>query len=157
MRCQVEGLSRPLRLTVTGTCVGAPASRDVYHVTTSVRQRETKSLPVSNQTTGVTYNLRPVIDGAEHFSGPETLTVPPSSTRNYELTYQPLTMTTDGKKHTVGTLSDRPLVALCFHLPCTWSGQLSLLFTFSSKPFHPSSTVLFHNKHRKETERNWLT
>jgi len=112
MRCQVEGLSRPLRLTVTGTCVGAPASRDVYHVTTSVRQRETKSLPVSNQTTGVTYNLRPVIDGTEHFSGPETLTVPPSSTRNYELTYQPLTMTTDGKKHTVGTLSDRPLVTI---------------------------------------------
>jgi len=101
LRCQVEGLSRPLRLTVTGTCVSAPASRDVYHVTASVRQRETKSLPVTNQTTSQTYNLRPVIDGAEHFSGPETLTVPPASTRNYELTYQPLCMTTDGKKHTV--------------------------------------------------------
>ena len=37
----------------------------------------------------------------EHFSGPESLVVPPSSTRNYELTYQPLTMTTDGKKHAV--------------------------------------------------------
>ena len=103
IRCHVEGLSRPLRLTVSGTCVGAPASRDVYHVTTSVRQRETKALPVPNHSANVTYNLRPVIDGAEHFSGPETLVVPPSSTRTYELTYQPLTMTTDGKKHTVSS------------------------------------------------------
>ena len=101
VRCHVEGLSRPLRLTLTGTCVAIPASRDVYHVTTSVRQREVKTLPVQNQSTSVTYNLRPVIDGAEHFTGPETLIVPPSSTRNYELTYQPLTMTTDGKKHMV--------------------------------------------------------
>ena len=101
VRCHVEGLSRPLRLTVTGSCVAMPATRDVYHVTTSVRQRETKTLPVQNQSTSVTYNLRPVIDGTEHFNGPETLVVPPSSTRTYELTYQPLTMTTDGKKHTV--------------------------------------------------------
>ena len=100
-RCHVEGLSKPLRLTMTGTCVGIPASRDVYHVTTSVRQRETKTLPVTNHSTSVMYNLRPVIDGTEHFSGPETLVVPPSSTRNYELVYQPLSMTTDGKKHTV--------------------------------------------------------
>jgi len=97
----VEGLSRPLRLTLTGTCVGIPATRDVYHVTTSVRQREIKTLPVPNHTTSVTYNLRPVVDGTEHFSGAETMVVPPSSTRNYELTYQPLTMTTDGKKHMV--------------------------------------------------------
>ena len=100
-RCHVEGLSRPLRLTLTGTCVAIPASRDVYHVTTSVRQRETKALLVPNNTTSITYNLRPVIDGTEHFSGPETLVVPPSSSRNYELAYQPLTMTTDGKKHMV--------------------------------------------------------
>jgi len=97
----VEGLSRPLRLTLSGTCVGVPATRDVYHVTTSVRQRETKSLPVPNQSASATYNLRPVIDGTEHFSGPETLVIPPASTRNYELIYQPLTMTADGKKHTV--------------------------------------------------------
>jgi len=103
IRCHVEGSSRPLRLTLSGTCVGVPASRDVYHVTTSVRQRETKALPVPNHTTNVTYNLRPVIDGTEHFSGPETLVVPPSSTRTYELAYQPLTMTTDGKKHTVNS------------------------------------------------------
>jgi len=103
IRCHVEGLSRPLRLTLSGTCVGVPASRDVYHVTTSVRQRETKALPVPNHTTNVTYNLRPVIDGTEHFSGPETLVVPPSSTRTYELAYQPLTMTTDGKKHMVNS------------------------------------------------------
>jgi len=129
----VEGLSRPLRLTLTGTCVGIPASRDVYHVTTSVRQREIKTLPVPNHSTSVTYNLRPVVDGTEHFSGPETLVVPPSSTRNYELTYQPLTMTTDGKKHMVRIaltfleFSARGYIVRCFMVQlCTRFHCLSL-------------------------------
>jgi len=69
----VEGLSRPLRLTLTGTCVALPASRDVYHVTTSVRQREVKSLPVPNHSSSLTYNLRPVVDGAGRFCAIITL------------------------------------------------------------------------------------
>ena len=58
-------------------------------------------LQVPNHSTSMTYNLRPVIDGAEYWSGPEMLVVPPQSTKYYELTYHPMTMTTDGKKHTV--------------------------------------------------------
>jgi hydrocephalus-inducing protein len=99
IRCQVEGLAKPLHLTLTGSCVGKPAQRDVHHFTTHVRQPEVKGLHVPNHSTSLTYNLRPVIDGAEYFSGPETLIVPPQSTRLYELTYHPLTMTADGKKH----------------------------------------------------------
>jgi len=149
IRCQVEGLSRPLRLTVSGTCVGAPASRDVYHVTTSVRQLEIKSLPVSNQTAGVTYNLRPVIDGTDHFSGPETLTVPPSSTRNYELTYQPLTMTTDGRKHTVQC---HTCLVCCLLFIC-WS-QFSLLFPvgFLSEQVQWGNSTSFTWKTTKKRE-----
>lgn len=45
--------------------------------------------------------LRPVIDG-EYWSGPDTITVEPQQSKNYELTYRPLTMTQEGKKHMVG-------------------------------------------------------
>lgn len=44
--------------------------------------------------------LRPVIDG-EYWSGPDTITVEPQQSKNYELTYRPLTMTQEGKKHMV--------------------------------------------------------
>ena len=52
-----------------------------------------------NKTNGL-WQLRPVLDG-QHWSGPETFTVEPQQIRAYELTYLPLTMTQDGKKHTV--------------------------------------------------------
>lgn len=44
--------------------------------------------------------LRPVIDG-EYWTGPDTITVEPQQSKNYELTYRPLTMTQEGKKHMV--------------------------------------------------------
>ncbi len=48
------------------------------------------------------WNLRPAIDG-EYWTGPETFAIEPNMTKGYELTYKPLTMTTEGKKHTVST------------------------------------------------------
>lgn len=64
-------------------------------------------LQVPNHSTSMTYNLRPVIDGIEYWSGPDTLIVPPQSTKYYELTYHPMTMTADGKKHTVESDVDK--------------------------------------------------
>lgn len=52
--------------------------------------------------------LRPVIDG-EYWSGPDTITVEPQQSKNYELTYRPLTMTQEGKKHMV-TNTSKPLL-----------------------------------------------
>ena len=53
--------------------------------------------------------LRPVIDG-EYWSGPDTITVEPQQSKNYELTYRPLTMTQEGKKHMVTNTSKRLLL-----------------------------------------------
>ncbi|GFS07093.1 hydrocephalus-inducing protein-like [Elysia marginata] len=44
------------------------------------------------------WNLKPIIDG-EQWTGPVTFTVEPQQTKAYELTYRPLTMTTENKKH----------------------------------------------------------
>ena len=49
------------------------------------------------------WKLRPVIDG-EFWSGAETVTVEPQQNKAYELTYHPLVMTVDGKKHTVSEI-----------------------------------------------------
>jgi len=73
--------------------------KEVYHFTTVVRQKETKNLQLSNHTNQI-WNLRPIIEG-EFWSGPDTIQIAPQATKIYELTYQPLTMTAEGKKHTV--------------------------------------------------------
>ena len=46
------------------------------------------------------WNLTPVIEG-EFWTGNDTLIVDPQQTKQYEITYKPLSMTTDGKKHQV--------------------------------------------------------
>ena len=80
-------------------CIGVPPVKEVQHFTTHVRQRENRNLMVMNRT-NQHWHLRPIIDG-EYFSGPDTFEVDPQQTRPYELTYKPLTMTSEGKKHTV--------------------------------------------------------
>jgi hypothetical protein len=42
-----------------------------------------------------------VIDG-EYWGGADTFAMDPSSTKAYEVSYKPLTMTFDNKKHQVG-------------------------------------------------------
>ena len=71
----------------------------VLHFSTHVRTRETRNLVLHNRTNQL-WMLRPIIDG-EYWSGPDTITVEPQQTKNYELTYRPLTMSQEGKKHTV--------------------------------------------------------
>ena len=60
---------------------------------------------VTNKT-NMLWNLRPVIDG-EYWTGPETFTVEPQQIKGYELKYKPLTMTSEGKKHTVRSVYSR--------------------------------------------------
>lgn len=98
LTCQIEG-GNPLKLVITGTCVGIPPMKEIYHFSTSVRQKETRNLQLANHT-NLAWNLRPIIDG-EQWRGSEAVHVPPQTTKMYELTYHPLTMTLEGKKHTV--------------------------------------------------------
>lgn len=102
LKCGIEG-GKPLRLTLTGMCIAVPPVKEVVHFSTHVRHKETRNLMVANRTNQHWY-LRPIIDG-EFWSGPEAFSVEPQQTKGYELMYKPLTMTTEGRKHTVSALS----------------------------------------------------
>jgi len=73
--------------------------KDVYNIVATVRTKESKSLSVTNKSM-VDWDLKPIIEGA-YFSGPDVLEVPAGSTVTYEVTYYPLTMTSDMHKHLV--------------------------------------------------------
>ena len=90
-----------LRLTLTGMCVAVPPSKDVLNFSAAVRARDVRMLSVPNKT-NLSWHVRPVIDG-EQWTGPEMFDVEAQTTKGYELTYRPLTMTSEGK-HTVGLL-----------------------------------------------------
>ena len=90
-----------MTLTLTGMCIGVPPVREGQHFITSVRTRDTKNLSISNRS-NQQWNLKPIIDG-EQWSGPVSFIVEPLQTKQYELTYYPLTMTSEGKKHQVGS------------------------------------------------------
>ena len=63
----------------------------------------TRNLLITNKTNGL-WTLKPVID-AEYWSGPLTFTVEPQTmNKPYQITYHPLTMTQEGKKHTVSAI-----------------------------------------------------
>lgn len=59
-----------------------------------------RTLSITNKTNAL-WTLKPVID-AEYWSGPLTFTVEPQTmNKGYPISYHPLTMTQEGKKHTV--------------------------------------------------------
>ncbi|XP_077975805.1 hydrocephalus-inducing protein homolog isoform X2 [Styela clava] len=96
--CLIEG-GKPLKLTLTGMCiVGSPTTKEVVGFSCHVRGRETRSVMIANRT-NQQWRLHPVIDG-EYWTAADTLVVDAMQTKAYELTYRPLTMSTDGKKHT---------------------------------------------------------
>ena len=102
LRCFLEGgPHKPVTLTLTGMCIGVPPVREGQHFITSVRTKDTKNLSISNRS-NQQWNLKPIIDG-EQWSGPVSFIVEPLQTKQYELTYYPLTMTQEGKKHQVGS------------------------------------------------------
>ena len=98
LKCNLEG-GRPLRLTLTGTCTIVQPAKEILHFTTHVRAKDTRNLMIANRT-NMHWELRPVIEG-EYWTGPDTLVVEPQATKPYELTYRPLVMTAENKKHTV--------------------------------------------------------
>lgn len=64
----------------------------------------TRTLSITNKTNAL-WTLKPIID-AEYWSGPLTFTVEPQTmNKGYPISYHPLTMTQEGKKHTVSDCS----------------------------------------------------
>jgi len=97
----VEG-SSPLLVTLTGACTELPPSKEVYSIVATVRTKESKSVSVMNKTL-VDWELKPVFEGI-YFSGPDKLEVPAGATANYDVTYYPLTMTSETNKHLVDSV-----------------------------------------------------
>lgn len=79
-------------------------SRQVLHFVCQVRTEHTQSIPLSNRSSR-RCTLKPVLQG-EHWSAPLTLVLEPGQqNKPYEITYKPLVMTADGRKHQVCKLS----------------------------------------------------
>ncbi|XP_076808093.1 hydrocephalus-inducing protein homolog isoform X2 [Clavelina lepadiformis] len=96
LKCKIEG-GKPLKFTLTGMCIGTPPSKEVQTFNCHVRGRDVRSIMIPNRS-NQRWTLRPLIDG-DYWTGADTLVVDAQQSRPYEITYRPLTMTTDGKKH----------------------------------------------------------
>ncbi|XP_068116429.1 hydrocephalus-inducing protein homolog [Hyperolius riggenbachi] len=95
--CVIEG-GRTLNLTLSGSCVSLPSSKEVVNFQCQVRNKQTQSIFLSNKT-NQSWNLQPIIDG-EHWRGSESISVEAhQQNKAYEITYQPLVMSSEGKKH----------------------------------------------------------
>ncbi|KAG7468631.1 hypothetical protein MATL_G00145140 [Megalops atlanticus] len=97
LTCSIEG-GPPLRLTLAGSCVASPVTKEVVVFSCTVRSQQTQALSLSNRSSQ-RWTLRPVIEG-EHWSGaPSFIMEPHQQNQAYDITYRPLAMTADGKKH----------------------------------------------------------
>ncbi|XP_077145064.1 hydrocephalus-inducing protein homolog isoform X4 [Ranitomeya variabilis] len=95
--CCIEG-GRTLALTLSGSCVGLPSMKEVVNFQCQVRSKQTQAIALSNKT-NQRWNLRPVIDG-EHWSGEDFITVEAhQQNKPYVVTYHPLLMSAEGRKH----------------------------------------------------------
>ncbi|XP_072403680.1 hydrocephalus-inducing protein homolog [Chiloscyllium punctatum] len=97
VQCFIEG-AKSLYLYLTGSCVAPTAMKEVLNFSCQVRTSQVHSIVLTNRTNQV-WNLQPSIEG-EYWSGPKVITVQPHlQNQTYDITYKPLTMTMDGKKH----------------------------------------------------------
>ncbi|XP_056680687.1 hydrocephalus-inducing protein homolog isoform X2 [Monodelphis domestica] len=99
--CSVQG-RKPLLLTLSGACVNVAGIKETVNFSCQVRSRHVQTIMLSNRTNR-TWHLRPIFEG-EHWEGPEYFVLEAhQQNRPYEITYRPLTMNVDGRKH-LGTL-----------------------------------------------------
>ncbi|XP_062997557.1 hydrocephalus-inducing protein homolog [Elgaria multicarinata webbii] len=96
LQCQIQG-REPLKLTLSGCCVGVPPIKEVVSFTCQVRAKHTQVILLSNRT-NQPWTLRPIIEG-EQWKGAEFLRVEAhQQNKPYEVTYRPLAMNSENKK-----------------------------------------------------------
>ncbi|KAL0967857.1 hypothetical protein UPYG_G00258430 [Umbra pygmaea] len=97
LSCTIEG-SKPIKLTLAGSCVIPLVNKEVVNFVCQVRSEHIQTLSLSNHT-NQRWSLKPVIEG-QHWSGPSSFIIDPhQQNKAYEIKYKPMVMTTDGKKH----------------------------------------------------------
>ncbi|XP_030613884.1 hydrocephalus-inducing protein homolog isoform X2 [Archocentrus centrarchus] len=97
LSCLVEGSSSPVTLTVTGSCIAVPTSKEVVNFVCPVRGSHTQTLSVLNPTNQCC-SITPVIEG-EQWTAALSVIFEPNQSTAFTITYRPITMTAPGKKH----------------------------------------------------------
>ncbi|XP_059848459.1 hydrocephalus-inducing protein homolog isoform X2 [Hypanus sabinus] len=97
LNCFIER-AKSLQIHLTGSCVPASAMKEVISFICNVRTKQTHAIQLTNRTNQI-WNLWPIIEG-EYWMGAKNIIVQPHQQNHpYEITYRPLTMSLDGKKH----------------------------------------------------------
>ncbi|XP_061629909.1 hydrocephalus-inducing protein homolog [Phyllopteryx taeniolatus] len=97
LTCCIEGSSSLITLTVTGSCIAAASNKEVVNFSCPVRGSHSQTLSVVNPT-NQRCSIRPVINGKQ-WRAPPSVVLEPLQSNTYEVTFRPLTMNVDGKKH----------------------------------------------------------
>ncbi|XP_035381538.1 hydrocephalus-inducing protein homolog [Electrophorus electricus] len=95
--CSIEG-GKPVTLTLAGSCIVPPVASQVVNFVCPVRGQCTQSLTLSNRT-NQRWSLKPVIEGEYWNASPSFVLEPYQQNKAYEITYKPVVMTTEGRKH----------------------------------------------------------
>ncbi|NWX91311.1 HYDIN protein, partial [Nothoprocta pentlandii] len=97
LKCLIPG-SEPLRVTLSGCCVEVSASKETLNFTCDVREKQSQTILLSNPSNEA-WTMHPIIEG-QHWEGPELFHLEAGQqNKPYEITYKPLTMTSENKKH----------------------------------------------------------
>ncbi|XP_010157275.1 PREDICTED: hydrocephalus-inducing protein-like, partial [Eurypyga helias] len=97
LQCFIQG-SEPLRLTLAGCCMETPVTKETLTFACDVREKHSQTILLSNPSNQA-WTVQPVIEG-EYWKGPEFLHLEANQQKKpYKITYQPLTMSSEDKKH----------------------------------------------------------
>ncbi|XP_030368417.1 hydrocephalus-inducing protein homolog isoform X2 [Strigops habroptila] len=97
LRCFIQG-REPLRLTLAGSCVEAPGTKETLTFTCNVRETQSQTILLSNPSSEA-WTLQPIIEG-KYWKGPEFIHLEAKQQEKaYQVTYRPLTMSSENKKH----------------------------------------------------------
>ena len=99
VRCGVAG-SSDLFLSLTAACAEAQPEPGALSFQAAVGSSETKLLTLSNVDGSTDWHIRPVIRNSQ-WSGPDTAAVPAGMESSYELTYKPITQSTQVSHPTI--------------------------------------------------------
>ncbi|XP_075290309.1 hydrocephalus-inducing protein homolog isoform X2 [Opisthocomus hoazin] len=97
LQCFIQG-SEALRLTLAGCCMETPVTKETLIFTCDVREKHSQTILLSNPSNEA-WTVQPVIEG-EHWKGPEFFHLEANQqNKPYKITYKPLTMSSENKKH----------------------------------------------------------
>ncbi|NWU95982.1 HYDIN protein, partial [Upupa epops] len=97
LQCFIQG-GEPLRLTLWGCCTEIPMTKETLTFTCQVREKHSQTILLSNPSNEA-WTLQPIIEG-KHWKGPEVFHLEANEQKKpYKITYNPLTMCLEKKKH----------------------------------------------------------